>query len=133
MPSFDLDEKGNPIPLQYYLERDRTEGYETYVLVEGGLIQGIVSFNIRSFTNEHDTLYLSRIGVRKGQQGKGYGARLWQFIYEQCIDRGVVIMCCEALREVVPFFTSLGWEIILTYDDPHWGPDCATLIFRVPC
>lgn len=77
-------------------------------------------------------MYLSRIGVRSGQRGKGYGAELWKFIYRQCIDRGIVIMCCEALREAVPFFTGLGWEIMLTYDDPHWGPGCATLIFRVP-
>ncbi len=120
------------IPLSFYLNRDRFEGYETYVLIDDDHVQGIVSYHIRDFTNIHDTMYLSRIGVREGQHGKGYGSDLWRFLISKCVEKGVIIMCCEALRDVSPFFMSLGWEPILTYDDPHWGERCVTLIFRVP-
>jgi GNAT superfamily N-acetyltransferase len=132
LESFDKDAQGDIIPLSYYLDRDEAEGYETYVLVENDETVGLISYHIRSFTNDHDTMYLSRIGVSKDQQGKGYGKALWRFLYGRCIETGVVIMCCEARGDVAQFFIDLGWEEILTYDDPHWGEGCKTLFFRVP-
>jgi GNAT superfamily N-acetyltransferase len=75
---------------------------------------------------------LSRIGVAERRRGKGYGARLMSFVLNICYERGVVIMCCEAVSEVAPFFVGMGWEEVLSYDDTHWGDDCKTLIFRIP-
>ncbi len=130
--SFDRGHDGNLISLSYYLDRDKNEGYETYVQVEGDSVVGLISYHIRSFTNDHDTMYLSRIGVKHDQQGKGYGKALWRFLYEKCIEAGVVIMCCEARGDVAQFFIDLGWEEILSYNDPHWGAGCKTLFFRIP-
>ncbi|MBN2334282.1 GNAT family N-acetyltransferase [Candidatus Bathyarchaeota archaeon] len=120
------------ITLHHYLRRDREKGYETYVLTDDEEVLGLVSFHVRSFTNVHDTLYLSRVGVAEGHTGKGYGAKLMEFILLTCRERGIVIMCCEAVGDVAPFFAALGWEEVLSYDDPHWGEGCKTLIFRVP-
>jgi GNAT superfamily N-acetyltransferase len=130
--SFDTDEDGEPFTLSKYLHRDEEKGYETYVLTDEEEICGIVSFQVRNFTNIHDTLYLSRVGVAEHHGGKGYGARLMAFILETCYERGVVIMCCEAVSEAAPFFVALGWEELMSYNDPHWGDGCKTLIFRIP-
>ena len=130
--SFDTDEDGEPFTLSRYLHRDEEKGYETYVLTDEEEICGVASFQVRSFTNLHDTLYLSRVGVAEHHGGKGYGARLMSFILETCYERGVVIMCCEAVSEAAPFFVALGWEELMSYDDPHWGDGCKTLIFRIP-
>jgi len=130
--SFDMDEEGEPFTLSRYLHRDVEKGYETYVLTDDDGIYGVVSFHVRSFTNLHDTLYLSRVGLAERHRGKGYGARLMSFILEVCYNRDIVIMCCEVISEAAPFFVALGWEEILCYDDPHWGDGCRTLIFRIP-
>ena len=119
--SLDMDEKGEPFTLSRYLHRDIEKGYETRVTTDGDEIYGIVSFHLRSFTNLHDTLYLSRIGVAERHRGKGYGAKLMSFVLNICYERGVVIMCCEAVPEAAPFFVGMGWEEVLCYDDPHWG------------
>jgi len=70
-PRFDLDQRGRKLNLLFYFLRDRSGKYECYVLENGEDILGVLCIQ-----DQEEHLYLSRIGVRKGHSGKGYGTRM---------------------------------------------------------
>jgi len=113
---FDFDRDGKKLDLSFYYERGKSGKYESYVLEERGEILGLLCIQ-----NREDCLYLSRIGVKKGHTGKGYGFKLMMFVLQKTGEYNKKIMTCKAREEVWEFFESMGFKKKQVYYDPHWG------------
>ena len=113
---FDFDEQGNPIGLSFYLERDRSSSYLSYVLEEKGEIIGVLCIEI-----VQRVLYLSRIGVQQKYRFKGHGYFLHEFLMDIVEEKGIKVIYCKVHENVFRWFTELGYLKVHEYDDPHWG------------
>lgn len=79
---FDCDSNGNKLDLGFYLDRDNSKNYETYVLVaDDDSIIGLLSIQKRE-----DRLHLSRVGVQKNLLGHSYGSYLIKYAIERAIE-----------------------------------------------
>jgi len=95
--AFDYDEQGVPVMRMLY-ERHRCGVYESYVLETE---QGIVG--VLCVKPEDDHLYLSRIGIRRDKQRKGYGSKLLIFVMRLAIRRGYRIIKTKVQEEAFDF------------------------------
>jgi N-acetylglutamate synthase-like GNAT family acetyltransferase len=111
--------------LLFYFERDQSGEYECYVLEDRGRILGILCLQI-----QQDSLYLSRLGVMKGQAGKGYGMRLLMATLERAIESGKKKLTCKVHKDSWEFFEGMGFKKLYEYPHPHWGL-CALLELKL--
>ena len=81
---FDFDPSGNPLDLHFYLERDRSGNYESYVLVDNERVMGVLCIQ-----RQRDFLYLSRVGVRNGFWRRRYGRELVKFAILKAMSMGI--------------------------------------------
>lgn len=113
---FDFGPSGKPLDLYFYLERDRSGNYESWVLVENSSVVGVLCIQFRQ-----DALYLSRIGVKAPLRLKGYGRQLMKFAVQRAIERGLRRITLEAQEEVIRFFEDIGFKVIRRYQATYWG------------
>jgi len=114
--TFDFDTNGKRIDLRFYLERDRSGDYESYVLLDDRRVMGVLCIQKR-----RDSLYLSRVGVRKGYWRRGYGTELMRFAISKAIESGYCKVTLESDEENVDFYESFGFRVIRKYYDDYWG------------
>ena len=120
--TFAFDPTGKRLDLRFYLDRDRSGVYESYVLVVDGKVMGVLC--IRRY---RDFLYVSRVGVRKGFWGKGCGAELMGFVISKTMEYGYDRIFLEADEENIRFYedsASKWFENIMTIIGvarPRWN------------
>lgn len=122
-PRFDCDPNGNKLALSFYYERDRSGKYESYVLEDDGRIHGILC--IKRHAN---SLYISRLGVQKNRQRKGYGAQLLKFAVLEANHLKLDKISLETETGNIGFYEAMGFKTTRKYYDKHWG-DSATIDF----
>ncbi len=113
---FDFDHRGQRLDLHFYLKRDRSGSYESYVLVLNSEVRGVLCVQYRE-----DVLYVSRIGVKAGFEHRGYGRRLTKFAVMKAVEHGYRKIRLEAQEEVIAYFHQLGFVIVKRYKAPYWG------------
>ena len=113
---FDFDPSGNPLDLRFYLERDRSGNYESYVLVDNERVMGVLCIQ-----RQRDFLYLSRVGVRNGFWRRRYGRELVKFAILKAIEYGYNKITLESDEENVSFYENFGFKVIRKYYDHYWG------------
>lgn len=102
--------------------RDKRQGYQSYVLeVEGEIVA------VLCIRPEKDAVHVSRLGVKEGRTGKGYGEKLIRFVLQETERQGKRKITLKAHGAVVGFFERSGFEVTKTYSDPKWGEDCAEM------
>jgi len=114
--TFDFGPDGKRLDLWFYFERDHSGRYESFVLVENGKVQGVLCIQRRD-----DALYVSRVGIRKGQWRKGYGKQLMRFAVLKAIEYGYDRICLEADCENIEFYEKMGFKVVHRYLDMYWG------------
>lgn len=114
--TFDFDPDGKSLDLRFYLERDRSGDYESYVLVDNRTVMGVLCIQRCG-----DFLYLSRVGVRKGYWRRGYGTELMRFAVSKAIENRYFKVTLESDEENVDFYLSFGFKVIRKYYDDYWG------------
>ena len=122
---FDFDEKGNPVPWSFYLDRDRSGDFLSYVLKENSVTVGVLCVRII----ENAGMYLSRIGIKKGYRGKGYGYHLHLHMLEDIVEKnGIKAIFTKVHEAVFDWFVALGYMKMDGYADPHWGKSADMLL-----
>lgn len=122
---FDYDSQGNKIGLGFYIDRDISQRFESYVLEENNNIIGLLSIQKRA-----DHLYISRIGIQKNMKGKGFGSILLEDAVKLAAEYGYDRILAEADSEGMPFLENLGFAKINEYENDHWGKS-ATMELRL--
>lgn len=113
---FDFDINGNPIELSYYLQKERTEGYLSFVYEREGEIIGVLCINIVK-----NILYLSRIGIKEEYRTKGNGYHLHKYMMDIVEERKIKVIHAKAHYGVFGWFEALGYLRVHEYVDPLWG------------
>jgi N-acetylglutamate synthase-like GNAT family acetyltransferase len=113
---FDCDGDGKPIELSFYLERDRKEGYLSFVYEEKGEILGILCIQITD-----NILYLSRIGIKEKVRTKGIGYHLHRHLMDIVQEKRIKLIYAKAHHGVFGWFEELGYLRVHEYEDPVWG------------
>lgn len=121
---FDLDEEGNLIQLSFYLDRDRSGEFLSYVLKENGKTVGVLCIKIIE-----NVMYLSRIGIQQEYRHKGYGYHLHIRMIEDIVEKiGIKAISTEVHEAVFDWFIALGYLKVREYDAPHWGKSANMLL-----
>lgn len=113
---FDYGKDGKSVELSYYLEKERTNGYLSYVFEKDGEIIGILLIRI-----VQNILYLSRIGIKEAHRTKGNGYYLHKFMMDIVQEKGIKAIQAKAHYGVLGWFEDLGYLRIHEYEDDLWG------------
>jgi len=122
---FDFDENGDPIQLPFYLDRDCSGNFLSYVLKENDKTVGVLCIKIL----EKNVIYLSRIGIQKKYRWKGWGYHLHIHMIEDIVEKnGIKAIVTKVHEAAFDWFVALGYLKIDEYDDPHWGKSAHMLL-----
>ena len=113
---FDYDADGNPIELSYYLEKEATDGYFSYVYEKDGEVIGILCIRIVD-----NILYLSRIGIKQEYRTKGNGYYLHKHMMDIVQEKKIKAILALAHYGVFKWFEDLGYTKVHEYNDDLWG------------
>lgn len=62
------------------------EGYVYYKLL---LDDKLIGYTAISINEEHKSIFLSKLYIHKSYRGLGYGSRVFQFLKELCLEKGL--------------------------------------------
>lgn len=122
-PKFDLDEHGNLIPLSFYLYRDRSGQYQSFVYEENGEVIGVLCVEITE-----NTLYLSRIGIKSTYRNQHKGYFLHKYMMDLVQEKRIKVISAMAHYGVFGWFRDLGYLKVHEYGDPLWGKSALMLL-----
>ena len=77
-----------------------------------GLFRGSTLISVVSFFIENDVAQFRKFATETTEQGKGYGAKLLEHLIQECIERNVKVLCCNARTSGVGFYEKFGLEIV---------------------
>lgn len=122
---FDFDKHGNCIPLSFYLDRDCSGEYQSYVLEENGEIVGVLCIKFIGKIWMH----LSRIGVQEKLIGDGYGYYLHFLMLKNIVEKkGIKAVSTDVHERYFNWFTGRGYKKIFDFKDSHWGKSAIMLL-----
>eukprot|EP00929_Paragymnodinium_shiwhaense_P070077 TRINITY_DN35456_c0_g1_i1.p1 TRINITY_DN35456_c0_g1~~TRINITY_DN35456_c0_g1_i1.p1 ORF type:complete len:232 (+),score=44.74 TRINITY_DN35456_c0_g1_i1:67-762(+) len=97
-------------------------------LIDGGELAGFVVYGVLQ-----GSMSLRYIAVAPQCRGRRHGHRLVQRVRERCVVQAVSELCLFCKREMVPFYSSLGFQEVPDEDDGESEDDLQVPMFcRVP-
>ena len=77
-----------------------------------GLFRGSTLISVVSFFIENDVAQFRKFATETTEQGKGYGAKLLEYLIQACIERNVKVLWCNARTSSIGFYEKFGLEIV---------------------
>lgn len=77
-----------------------------------GLFKDNILISVVSLFIEDDLAQFRKFATEIEEQGKGYGAKLLAYLMQQCIERNVKILWCNARTSAIGFYKKFGLAIV---------------------
>ena len=77
-----------------------------------GLFRNSVLLSVVSLFTENDSAQFRKFATETTEQGKGYGAKLLEFLIQECIERSIKIIWCNARSSASGFYEKFGLAIV---------------------
>lgn len=77
-----------------------------------GLFRDNVLLSVVSLFIEDNVAQFRKFATENIEQGKGYGAKLLSHLIQECIDKNIKTLWCNARTSSVGFYEKFGFEIV---------------------
>jgi predicted GNAT family N-acyltransferase len=77
-----------------------------------GLFRNDILLSVVSLFIENETAQFRKFATETAEQGKGYGAKLLEYLIEKCIEKNVKTLWCNARTSASGFYEKFGLEVV---------------------
>jgi predicted GNAT family N-acyltransferase len=77
-----------------------------------GLLRDGVLLSVVSLFIENDIAQFRKFATETEEQGKGYGAKLLEYLIQECIEKKVKILWCNARTSASGFYEKFGLKVV---------------------
>ncbi len=77
-----------------------------------GLFRDSILLSVVSLFIEDDIAQFRKFATEIEEQGKGYGAKLLEYLIQECIEKNVKTLWCNARTSVSGFYEKFGLKVV---------------------
>jgi predicted GNAT family N-acyltransferase len=77
-----------------------------------GLFRDNILLSVVSLFIENDVAQFRKFATETEEQGKGYGAKLLEYLIQKCIEKNVKTLWCNARTSASGFYEKFGLKVV---------------------